>query len=284
MGDPRQVTTRGAYAAPVLAVGRTLKILPSVRFDWYDDYPAGLTYCPWSLRGGLRCGDLEGHGGPVLPGPGVQRSLLAAEAYDYGIEGYRMGKSGSACRRRPGMARSAGSAFARSGTPIFLRYQSSSRYTEDLDTSGRDRPTVILIWRPENHRSGRLLRGGCGSIPQGRARYLISASYALLLSYDLSSGQTPGRTNVRVANLPVHTIRPGLRSCGADPEGFWLGYPGGASADDPFATQPGSRSPSWGTGGHFETQEGCVRLPGRGEPAEPGVCRDQRAIPCPASP
>ncbi len=193
VGDPRRHHA-GAYAAPVLAVGRTLKISPSVRFDWYDDYPAGLTYALGASAAVSDAVTLKATAGRSYRAPAFNDLYWPADPWTEGNPGLLpetswYGEVGGEAEKRNSHL----SAY------VFVRY------TEDLIQWGD--PDGDFIWRPENIAAaaffGADAEASCKAGPVS-----ISASYALLLSYDLSSGQSLA-DNARVANLPVHTIKLG---------------------------------------------------------------------------
>ncbi len=193
--DSRSRYHAGAYAAPVLAVGQGLKVSPSVRFDWYDDYPAGFTY---SLGASAAVSDtvtLKATAGRSYRAPAFNDLYWPDEGWGVGNPDLRpetswYGELGGDAKRD----------FLKTSLFVF------ARYTEDLiqwvDPDGWLGP---LPMKPENVAAAAFFGADAeASLEAGPVS--VTASYALLLSYDLADGRTLA-DDVRVANLPVHTIK-----------------------------------------------------------------------------
>lgn len=194
VGDPRRYHA-GAYAAPVLTVGRVVKISPALRFDWYDDYPAGLTY---SLGVSSAVSDsvtLKATAGRSYRAPAFNDLYWPDEGWGVGNPDLRpetswYGELGGDANRDS------------LGVSLFV----FARYTEDLiqwvDPDGWLGP---LPMKPENVAAAAFFGADAeASLEAGPVS--VTASYALLLSYDLSDGRTLA-DDVRVANIPVHSIK-----------------------------------------------------------------------------
>lgn len=182
----------GAYAAPVFTLHRVLKISPSVRYDWYDDYTAGFTYA-LGVSGALSDSvTLKAAGGRSYRAPAFNDLYWPADPWSEG---------------NPNLLPES-SWYAEAGGEVELGVVSASlyahaRYTEDLIAWGD--PDEDGIWRPENL-SAAAFFGADAAVSADIGAIDLTASYSLLLSYDLAGGQSLA-DDVRVANVPVHFIK-----------------------------------------------------------------------------
>ena len=193
VGAPKRYHA-GAYAAPVLALGRGLKLSPSLRFDWYDDYPAGLTYALGASAAVSEAVTLKASAGRSYRAPAFNDLYWPNEGWGVGNPDLKpetswYGEAG---------------AEATSGK-ITGSFYAFARYTEDLIQWVDPDGFGPLPMKPENTAAAAFF-GADAQASYEAGPLSVSASYALLLSYDLSSGQTLA-DDVRVANLPVHTIK-----------------------------------------------------------------------------
>ncbi len=182
----------GAYAAPVLAIGQRLKVSPSVRFDWYDDYPAGLTY---SLGASAAVSDavtLKATAGRSYRAPAFNDLYWPADPWTTGNPGLL-----------PEVSWYGEVSLESKGTSLETAFNIFARYSNDLIQWGD--PDGDFVWRPENLAAAAFL-GADAEATFEAGPLTVSASYALLLSYDLADGRTLA-DDVRIANLPVHTVK-----------------------------------------------------------------------------
>ncbi len=191
VGDPRRYHA-GAYAAPVLAVGRGLKVSPSVRFDWYDDYPAGLTYSLGASFALSEAVALKATAGRSYRAPAFNDLYWPADPWTAGNPGLLpevswYGEFGLESKR----------------SRLETAFDVYARYTDDLIQWGD--PDGDFVWRPENLAAA-VFFGADAEASFKDGPLSVSASYALLLSYDLSFGKTLA-DDVRVPNKPVHTVK-----------------------------------------------------------------------------
>ena len=200
--DSRSRYHAGAYAAPVLAVSQGLKVSPSVRLDWYDDYPAGLTYSLGASAAVSEAVTLKATAGRSYRAPAFNDLYWPLEVYDYGIEGYRMWGNPNLLPETSWYAE-AGAVFT-DGT-LSASVSVFSRYTEDLITWSSSFDGYWYDSTPENLAAAAFFGADTEAYLQS-GPLSVSAYYALLLSYDLSSGNTLA-DEVRVANQPVHAVR-----------------------------------------------------------------------------
>ena len=208
MGAPRRYHA-GIYAAPVLMAGRALKISPSVRFDWYDDYPAGLTYALGISAAISESVTMKATGGRSYRAPAFNDLYWPSEVYDYGTEGYRtMGN--------PDLLPET-SWYIEAGVEVETRRISVSanlfsRYITDLISWLNTFDGYWYDSMPENL-SAAAFFGADALASLYIGPVTIATSYSLLLSYDLADGRTAA-DDLRVANLPVHAVKlePSIKS------------------------------------------------------------------------
>lgn len=191
VGTPARLHA-GAYAAPIIAMGDALEIAPSVRYDWYDDYSAGLTYA-------------LGLVGTV--GDGVVLKLTGGRSYRAPTFNDLYWPSTPWGEGNPDLVPET-SWYAEAGGEskigiVSISMYGYARYTEDMIDWGD--PDGDGVWRPENLDAAAFF-GADAEAGFKLGDLDVTASYALLLSYDLANGQELS-DDVRVANIPVHTIK-----------------------------------------------------------------------------
>jgi outer membrane cobalamin receptor len=190
----------GAYAAPVLSPVERLQVSPSVRFDWYDDYTAGLTYALGVSGLASDSLTLKVTGG---------RSYRAPSFNDlYWLDAYMQGNPD--LDPETSWYVEAG-AEARTGVVDWSLF-GYARYTEDLITWTDDDGDWVYI--AENLDAAAFF-GTDAEASLDLGGFDVAASYALLLSYSLAGGKTLS-DGARMVNTPVHTIKlePGYESGG----------------------------------------------------------------------
>lgn len=191
VGNPRRYHA-GAYAAPVLAVGRGVKVSPAVRFDWYDDYPAGLTYSLGASAAVSEVVTLKATAGRSYRAPAFNDLYWPADPWTEGnpdllTETSWYGEIG----------------LETLGSRIETAVNLFARYSDDLIRWGD--PDGDFVWRPENLAASAFI-GADAAVAVHAGPVSVSASYGLLLTYDLADGRTLAN-DVRIANYPVHTVK-----------------------------------------------------------------------------
>ncbi|NLJ47212.1 MAG: TonB-dependent receptor, partial [Treponema sp.] len=205
VGNPRRYHA-GAYAAPVLAVGQAVKVSPSVRFDWYDDYPAGFTYSLGASAAVSEAVTLKATAGRSYRAPAFNDLYWPYSSYydpNDAITYITLG-NGSLKPETSWYGEIGGEA---SRGVYKVSIFGFARYSKDLIIWDGiyDVPTSTFTFLPDNLSAAAFFGADTeASLQSGPLS--VSAYYALLLSYDLSSGNTLA-DEVRVANQPVHTVR-----------------------------------------------------------------------------
>ncbi len=191
VGTPTRLHV-GAYAAPIMAIGDALEIAPSVRYDWYDDYSAGLTYA-------------LGFVGTV--GDGIVVRMTGGRSYRAPCFNDLYWPSDPWTEGNPALVPET-SWYSEAGGEaeigiVSLSIYGYARYTEDMINWGD--PDGDGVWRPENLDAAAFF-GADAEAGLELGDLDVTASYALTLSYNLANGQEL-TDDVRVANIPVHTIK-----------------------------------------------------------------------------
>lgn len=181
----------GAYAAPVLAPADRIKLSPSARYDWYDDYSAGFTYALGASYAASDTVTVKLTGGRSYRAPAFN-DLYWSDSYMQGNPDLKpetswFGELGGE---------------ARLGVVTASLY-GYARYTENL-IEWVD-PDGDWVYEAENVASAAFF-GADADVSADLGVFDVAASYALCLSYDLSDGRTIA-DSVRVANKPVHTVK-----------------------------------------------------------------------------
>lgn len=192
IGTPSRLHV-GAYAAPVLTLADRVKLSPSARYDWYDDYSAGLTYALGASYAASEDVTLKITGGRSYRAPAFNDLYWVLDSYY--------------CVGNPNLKPET-SWYAEAGGEAKLGFVRTSlygyaRYTEDLIAWEYDSGTGYTS--PENVAEAAFF-GADADVSANLGAFGVNASYALLLSYDLSGGQTIA-DDVRVTNMPVHTVK-----------------------------------------------------------------------------
>ncbi len=181
----------GAYAAPVFSLGKKATVSPSLRYDWYDDYSAGATYALGASAAVSEAVTLKLTGG---------RSYRAPAFNDLYWNDPWMSGNPNLKPETSWYAEVGGEAAI---GPVRAGFFGYLRYSEDL-IQWVD-PDDDWVFVPENL-SAAAFFGADAEVSARFGAFGVAASYSLLLSYDLSGGKDLA-DDVRVANLPVHTVK-----------------------------------------------------------------------------
>ncbi len=189
-GQPSRLSL-GAYLAPKLGTGERFILAPTLRFDWAEDYPAGLSFMTSLRYAATQALELRLSGGSAYRAPTFNDLYWPYTDYGHGY---------SACGNpdlKPERAVSGDAGFALSMGVFSVEASAFARYVDDL-----------IVWssaaatRPENLETA-FIPGAAATTRLTLAHTALEASYEFVWPLDLSGGAVVAHAP-RIESYAVH--------------------------------------------------------------------------------